>query len=133
MAILPALIADLVLNYLPAKTKISTKKSELIAGSIIGSVFYMFSFPMIAWVFSIPVGMNFVGMEGIEAIVNLTSDFQNSFISILSITAVPGAIMGILGAAVTLDKVYSPPKSIRAENRGIDNNANMGVSYFAGK
>jgi hypothetical protein len=133
MAILPALIADLVLNYLPAKTKVSIKKSELIAGAIIGSVFYMFGFPMITWVFSIPIGMNFVDMEGIEAIGNLTSDFQNSFISIISLTAAPGAIMGILGAAVTSDKVYSPPKSIRAESRSIDNNANMGVSYFAGK
>lgn len=116
IAIFPALIADLVLKFLPMKSNVSIKKSEIIAGAIIGCVFYMFSYPMITWVFSIPLGMNYVGMEGIEAINNLTSDFKNSFVSILALTMIPGALMGILGAFVASDKIYSSPKLIHAES-----------------
>jgi hypothetical protein len=116
IAIFPALIADLVLKFLPMKSNVSIKKSEIIAGAIIGCVFYMFSYPMVTWVFSIPLGMNYVGMEGIEAINNLTSDFKNSFVSILALTMIPGALMGILGAFVASDKIYSSPKLIHAES-----------------
>ena len=116
IAIFPALIADLVLKFLPMKSNVSIKKSEIISGAIIGCVFYMFSYPMITWVFSIPLGMNYVGMEGIEAINNLTSDFKNSFVSILALTMIPGALMGILGAFVGSDKIYSSPKLIHAES-----------------
>jgi hypothetical protein len=117
IAIFPALIADLVLKFLPMKSKVSIKKCEIIAGAIIGCVFYMFSYPMITWVFSIPLGMNYVGMEGIEAINNLTSDFKNSFVSILALIMIPGALMGILGAFVASDKIYSSPKLIHAESQ----------------
>ena len=116
IAIFPALIADLVLKFLPMKSNVSIKKSEIIAGAIIGCVFYMFSYPMVTWVFSIPLGMNYVGMEGIEAINNLTSDFKNSFVSILALTMIPGALMGILGAFVASDKIYSSSKLIHAES-----------------
>ena len=116
IAIFPALIADLVLKFLPMKSNVSIKKSEIITGAIIGCVFYMFSYPMITWVFSIPLGMNYVGMEGIEAINNLTSDFKNSFVSILALTMIPGALMGILGAFVASDKIYSSSKLIHAES-----------------
>ena len=116
IAISPAVIAELVLKFLPMKSNVSIKKSEIIAGAIIGCVFYMFSYPMITWVFSIPLGMNYVGMEGIEAINNLTSDFKNSFVSILALTMIPGALMGILGAFVASDKIYSSSKLIHAES-----------------
>ena len=124
-AILPALIADLALNYLPRITKISMKNSQLISGAIIGSVFYIFSYPMIAWIYSIPFGMSFVSMEGIEAIGNLASDFQNSLRSILPFTVVPGAIIGMLGAILTLNKTHSPIGKVRNEAT----NADSGVSY----
>jgi hypothetical protein len=124
-AILPALIADLALNYLPRITKISMKKSQLISGAIVGSVFYIFSYPMITWIYSIPFGMNFASMEGIEAIGNLASDFQNSLTSILAFTVVPGAIIGMLGAILTLNKTHSPIGKVRNEATS----ANMGVSY----
>lgn len=116
ISIFPALIADLVLKFLPMKSNVNIKKSEIIAGAIIGCVFYMFSYPMITWVFSIPLGMDYVGMEGIEAINNLTSDFKNSFVSILALTMIPGALMGILGAFVASNKIYSLPKLIYAES-----------------
>lgn len=124
-AILPALIADLALNYLPRITKISMKNSQLISGAIIGSVFYIFSYPMIAWIYSIPFGMSFVSMEGIEAIGNLASDFQNSLRSILPFTVVPGAVIGMLGAILTLNKTHSPIGKVRNEATSADS----GVSY----
>ena len=125
MAILPALVADLALNYLPRITKISMKKSQLISGAIIGSVFYIFSYPMVTWIYSIPFGMNFASMEGIEAIGNLASDFQNSLRSILAFTVVPGAIIGMLGAILTLKKTHSPIGKVRNEATS----ASLGVSY----
>jgi hypothetical protein len=67
-------------------------------------------------VFSIPLGMNYVGMEGIEAINNLTSDFKDSFVSILALTMIPGALMGILGAFLVSDKIYSSPNLIHEES-----------------
>ncbi|MFZ0696505.1 MAG: hypothetical protein WAM88_05120, partial [Nitrososphaeraceae archaeon] len=121
IAIFPALIADLVLKFLPMKSNVSIKKSEIIAGAIIGCVFYMFSYPMITWVFSIPLEMHYVGMEGIEAINNLTSDFKNSFVSILALTMIPGALMGILGAFLASDKIYSSPKLIHEESHSKNN------------
>ena len=124
-AILPALIADLALNYLPRITKISMKNSQLISGAIIGSLFYIFSYPMITWIYSIPFGMNFASMEGIEAIGNLTNDFQNSLMSILAFTVVPGAIIGMLGAILILDKTHPPIGKVRNQA----SSANMGESY----
>jgi hypothetical protein len=124
-AILPALIADLALNYLPRITKISMKNSQLISGAIIGSLFYIFGYPMITWIYSIPFGMNFASMEGIEAIGNLGSDFQNSLRSILAFTVVPGAIIGMLGAILILDKAHSPIGKVRNQASGAD----IGESY----
>jgi hypothetical protein len=124
-AILPALIADLAINYLPRITKISMKNSLLISGAIIGSLFYIFNYPMITWIYSIPFGMNFASMEGIEAIGNLAYDFQNSLMSILAFTVVPGAIIGIFGAILILDKTHSPIGKVR--NQAFS--ANMGESY----
>jgi hypothetical protein len=124
-AILPALIADLALNYLPRITKISMKNSQLISGAIIGSLFYIFSYPMITWIYSIPFGMNFASMEGIEAIGNLANDFQNSLMSILAFTVIPGAIIGMLGAILILDKTNSPIGKVRNQA----SSANMGESY----
>jgi hypothetical protein len=82
-------------------------------------------------VFSIPFGMNFASMEGMEAIGSLASDFRDSLTSTLSLTAVPGAIMGILGAILT-PKIYPLSPSIRTEGR-ISNSTNMDVSNVAEK
>lgn len=65
--------------------------------------------------------MSFVSMEGIEAIGNLASDFQNSLRSILPFT-VPGAI---IGAILTLNKTHSPIGNVRNEATSADS----GVSY----
>jgi hypothetical protein len=129
MAILPAIIADLVLNYLPKKTIMGIKESQLIACAIIGCVFYVFNYPMIVWVFGIPFGMDFIDMQGIDATGNLTSDFQDSLLSIFAISTVPGALMGVLGGIVASNKICSPTKMIREDARSKNTNQNRGMSY----
>ncbi|MGH9890364.1 MAG: hypothetical protein ACRD4Z_03045 [Nitrososphaeraceae archaeon] len=129
MAILPAIIADLVLNYLPKKTIMGTKESQLIACAIIGCVFYVFNYPMIVWVFGTPFSMDFMDMQGIDAIGNLTSDFQASLLSIFAITTVPGALMGVLGGIVASNKICSPTKMIREDARSKNTNQSRGMSY----
>ncbi|MGC2562579.1 MAG: hypothetical protein WA326_06190 [Nitrososphaeraceae archaeon] len=126
---MPAIIADLVLNYLPKKTIMGIKESQLIACAIIGCVFYVFNYPMIVWVFGTPYGMDFIDMQGIDAIGNLTSDFQASLLSIFAITTVPGALMGVLGGIVASNKICSPTKMIRKDARSKNTNQSRGMSY----
>jgi hypothetical protein len=130
MAILPAIIADLVLNYLPKTAILGIKKSELMACAIIGCVFYVFNYPMIAWVFGIPFGMDFIDIQGIDAIGNLTSDFQDSLMSIFALTTVPGALMGVLGGIVASNKICSPTKMVREDARSKNMNQNRDMSHI---
>ena len=124
MTILPATVADLALNYLPKRRIIDIKNSKLIAGAIIGCIFYIFNFPMIAWVFGIPLGMNFDEIQSIDAISNLYSDFQNSLMSMVVLTILPGALMGILGGIIVSSKICLPPKMILdgVSNKNMDVN-----------
>ena len=69
--------------------------------------------------------MNFASLEGIAALGNLAYDFQNSLMSILAFTVVPGAIIGMLGAILILDKTHSPIGKVRNQA----SSANMGESY----
>ena len=88
--------------------KIGERRSELIAGAIVGSTFYIFSYPMIVWVFAIPFDMQIANLEGIEAISILTSNFLGTLPTALSITIVPGALMGMLGAYIFSKKIAVP-------------------------
>jgi hypothetical protein len=75
VAIIPAITADIILNNSAIKLKMGVKGSELLAGAIVGSTFYIFSYPMIAWVFAIPFDMQIANLQGIEAVSILTSNF----------------------------------------------------------
>jgi hypothetical protein len=129
MTIFPAIVADLTLNYLPRRGIIDIKNSKLIAGAITGCIFYMFNYPMTAWVFGIPFGMNFVEIQGIDAIGNLSSDFQDSLMSMVGLTILPGALMGILGGIIASNKICLPPKLFIncTSNKNMD--ANGGMPY----
>jgi hypothetical protein len=127
MTILPAIVADLAINYLPKKRIIDIKNSKLIAGAIIGCIFYMFNFPMIAWVFGIPLGMNFDEIQSVDAISNLYSDFQDRLMSMVGLTILPGALMGILGGIIVSRKIFLSPKMILegVSNKNMDVNGSM--------
>lgn len=127
MTIFPAIVADLALNYLPKRRIIDIKNSRLIAGAIIGSIFYMFGFPMIAWVFGIPLGMNFDEIQSIDSISNLYSDFQARLVSMVGLTILPGALMGILGGIIVSSKIFLLPKVILdgVSNQNMEVNGSM--------
>jgi hypothetical protein len=108
MAIIPAAMADIVLSNSSIKSKIGVGKSELIAGAILSSTFYIFNYPMLTWAFAIPLDMQLANLEGIEAVAILASNFLSTLPTALAITLVPGALMGIVGAYLSSKKIAIP-------------------------
>jgi hypothetical protein len=98
LTIIPAITADIVLNNATIRSRVGVRRSELISGALVGSTFYIFGYPMLTWAFAIPLDMQFVDLQGIEAISNLTSNFLSTLSTILAIILVPGTLMGIAGA-----------------------------------
>src|SRR5919106_3522581 len=110
VAIIPAITADIILNNSAIKLKIGVRESELIAGAIVSSTFYIFSYPMIAWVFATPLDMQIANLQGIEAVSILTSNFLGTLSAALAISLVPGALIGIVGAYISSKKIAIPRK-----------------------
>jgi hypothetical protein len=110
VAIIPAITADIILNNSAIKLKIGVRESELIAGAIVSSTFYIFSYPMIAWVFATPLDLQIANLQGIEAVSILTSNFLGTSPAALAITLVPGALIGIVGAYISSKKIAIPRK-----------------------
>src|ERR671919_509000 len=110
VAIIPAITADIILNNSAIKLKIGVRESELIAGAIVSSTFYIFSYPMIAWVFATPLDLQIANLQGIEAVSILTSNFLGTLPAALAITLVPGALIGIVGAYISSKKLAIPRK-----------------------
>ena len=107
-AILPALIADILLYNPVIKLKLGLRASELIAGILVSSVFYIFNYPMLTWAFAIPLDMPIANQQGILAVANLTSNFLSTLPVMLSITLVPAVLMGLLGALFVSKKIAIP-------------------------
>lgn len=129
IAILPALIADIILNNSTIKSKLGLRASELIAGILVGSVFYIFNYPMLTWAFAIPLDMPIANLQGMQAVASLTSNFLSTLPAMLSITLVPAALMGLLGALFVSKKItiptfqkqqLQPPEFIRKKNEEIN-------------
>lgn len=97
-AILPALIADIVLYSSAMKSKLGLRASELIAGILVSSVFYIFNYPMLTWAFANPLDIPIANQQGMQAVANLTTNFLDTLPVILSISLLPAALMGLLGA-----------------------------------
>lgn len=125
IAILPALIADIILNNATIKSKLGLRASELIAGILVSSVFYIFNYPMLTWAFAIPLDMPIANLQGMQAVASLTSNFLSTLSAMLSITMVPAALMGLLGALFVSKKITIPtfqkqqlqqPEFIRKKN-----------------
>lgn len=108
IAILPALVADIILYNTAIKSKLGLRATELIAGMLVSSVFYIFNYPMLTWAFAIPLDMPIANQQGMQAIANLTSNFLSTLPVMLSITLVPAALMGLLGALLVSNKITIP-------------------------
>jgi len=129
IAILPALIADIILNNATIKSKLGLRALELIAGILVSSVFYIFNYPMLTWAFAIPLDMPIANLQGMQAVASLTSNFLSTLPAMLSITMVPAALMGLLGALFVSKKITIPtfqkqqlhqPEFIRKKNDEIN-------------
>jgi hypothetical protein len=108
MAIISAVTADIILNNSTIKSKIGVGDSELIAGAIVSSIFYIFNYPILIWAFATPLDMQLANLQGIEAVAILTSNFLSTLPTALAITLVPGALMGIVGAYLSSKKIAIP-------------------------
>lgn len=108
LSILPVIVADLVLNNSIIKSKMGSLRPEIISGIIIGSIFYVLNYPMLTWTFSLPLNMP------LDSINNILPNFVNSLPTVLAITLVPGAIMGMIGAIISF-KIINVPRSCQHE------------------
>jgi hypothetical protein len=106
--ITPAVSADIILNNSTIKSKIGIGYSQLIAGAIVSSLFYIFNYPLLVWAFATPLDMELANLQGIEAMSILPSDFLSTLSTALAITLLPGALMGIVGAYLSSKKRAIP-------------------------
>jgi hypothetical protein len=111
--ILPVIVADLLLNNSIIKSKTGSLRPEIISGMIIGSIFYVLNYPMLTWTFSLPLKMP------LESISNILPNFVNSMPTVLAITLVAGAVMGMIGAIIFF-KIINVPRSSQ-HGAGISN------------
>ena len=108
IAILPALLADTILYNSTIKSKLGLRATELIAGILVSLMFYIFNYPMLTWAFAIPLDMPIANQQGIQAVANLTSNFLSTLPFMLSITLVPAALMGLVGALFVSKTIAIP-------------------------
>jgi hypothetical protein len=104
MLIIPAVLADFILNR--RSKLLITKRSVIISGAIIGSMFYMLGYPMLPITFAEPLSYTFRSMNDI--LVN----FVKTLPLVLVFTTVPGVAMGITGAIISTKKIKVPQANI---------------------
>ena len=115
MLIIPAVLADLILNksiiITRSKKKIlKAERSVIISGAIIGSIFYIVGYPMLTMTFAEPLSYTFHSMNDI--LVN----FVRTLPLVLVFTAAPGVAMGITGAIISVKKIKVPQTKNIASN-----------------
>ena len=109
MLIIPAVGSDLIANnHLIFKSNQLNPKdrSLIIAGAIIGLNFYIMGYPMLPITFADPLGYTFNSLN------DILENFINTFPSAFILTAIPGIIMGIIGAFISSKKIKIPDANI---------------------
>jgi hypothetical protein len=82
------------------RNAITRRVKIMMVGAIIGSVFYVFNFPMLSLTFAVAFGTPIpIIME------HEMANFLNTFFIALSITLLPGFIMGMIGASIMSNKI----------------------------
>ncbi|HYO06205.1 MAG TPA: hypothetical protein VER14_04410 [Phototrophicaceae bacterium] len=106
-----AIAADLVSNKssssssaaVQLKTRIlETEKSTLIAGAMVGSIFYVLGYPMLPTTFAV-----FMGYNDFDPVNEILPIFANTLPTVLPFTIIVGAIMGMVGAIISEKKIQS--------------------------
>ncbi len=106
------IVADLVSNKslsssssaaLQLKSRIlGTEKSTLIAGAMVGSIFYVLGYPMLPTTFAL-----FMGYHDFDPVNDILPIFANTLPAVLPFTIIVGAIMGMVGAIISEKKIQS--------------------------
>ena len=105
-----AIVADLVSNKsssaavaLQLKSRVlGTEKSTLIAGAMVGSMFYILGYPMLPTTFAV-----FMGYHDFDPVSDILPIFVNTLPIVLPFTIIVGAIMGMMGAIISEKKIQS--------------------------
>jgi hypothetical protein len=111
MLIIPAVVSDLILNksiiITRSKKILKMERSVLISGTIIGSLFCIFSYPMLPMTFAEPLSYTFHSMNDI--LVNF-----RTLPLLLVFTAVAVISMGITSAIISIKKIKVPQANIQS-------------------
>jgi hypothetical protein len=106
-----AIVADLVSNKSSSSSSaafqlksriLGTEKSTLIAGAMVGSMFYVLGYPMLPTTFAV-----FMGYHDFDPVYDILPIFVDTLPAILPFTIIVGAIMGMVGAIISEKKIQS--------------------------
>jgi len=107
--ILVAIFSDLILNKSIMTKQLKSKilgleKSVLLAGALVGSIFYILGYPMLPTTFAV-----FMGYYDFDPIDDIVPIFVNTLPAVLPFTIIVGAIMGMVGGIISEKKIQSKP------------------------
>jgi hypothetical protein len=113
MLIIPAVVSDWVLNKSTIIRMSKITKAEtpaMIAGAIIGSIFYIIGYPMLPITFAEPLSYTFHSMN------DISTNFVRTLPLVFILTAGPGVALGIVGAIISVKKIKVPQTKKIASN-----------------
>jgi hypothetical protein len=107
--ILVAIFSDLILNKSIMTKQLKSKilgmeKSVLLAGALVGSMFYILGYPMLPTTFAV-----FMGYYDFDPIDDIVPIFVNTLPAVLPFTIIVGVIMGMVGGIISEKKIKSKP------------------------
>jgi hypothetical protein len=108
MLIIPAVLADLILNksilLRRSKSRLNADRLAIISGAIIGSIFYIIGYPMLPITFAEPLSYTFHSMNDISV------NFVRTLPFVFIFTAIPAVAMGIIGSIISVKKIRVPQR-----------------------
>jgi hypothetical protein len=100
--IIPAVVSDWLLNkstLIRMSKIIKTDIYAMMAGAIIGSIFYIIGYPMLPITFAEPLSYTFHSMN------DISTNFVRTLPLMFILTAGPGVALGIVGAVMSVKKI----------------------------
>jgi hypothetical protein len=113
MLIIPAVVSDLILNkstIIRVSRLMTAETSAMIAGAIVGSIFYIIGYPMLPITFAEPLSYTFHSMN------DISTNFVRTLPLVFILTVGPGVALGIVGAILSVKKIKVPQTKNIASN-----------------
>jgi hypothetical protein len=113
MLIIPAVVSDLILNkstIIRVSKLMTAETSAMIAGAIVGSIFYIIGYPMLPITFAEPLSYTFHTMN------DTSTNFVRTLPLVFILTVGPGVALGIVGAILSVKKIKVPQTKNIASN-----------------